>query len=345
MAIWLVRAGGHGQYESKFLSEGRAYLTWDGLTPDLSKFHQKDDLMAQLEQTYPDDSTNRLRNWRGQIWAFVKRIEVGDWIVLPSKTKPAIHIGKVKSDYQHIPDGVDPYFHFRTVDWFAQDIPRSNFDQDILYSFGAFMTVCQIKRNNAEQRIKAMATNGWRVTDTQRLSEPVDTDEDASDDQAPTDLTLLARDQIAKLISAKFRGHDLTRLVEAVLKAQGYFTFRSPEGPDKGVDILAAPTPLGFGEPKVCVQVKSGDTALDRPTLDQLVGVMQNVQATYGLVVSWSGFKTTVDKEISVQFFRVRLWDRDDLLDSVLEHYDRLDQGIKGELPLRQVWMVNLSDD
>ena len=78
MAIWLVRAGGHGQYESKFLNDGRAYLTWDGLDPDLSKFHQKDELMTLLEETYPDDSTNRLRNWRGQIWAFVKRIEVGD---------------------------------------------------------------------------------------------------------------------------------------------------------------------------------------------------------------------------------------------------------------------------
>ena len=36
---------------------------------------------------------------------------------------------------------------------------------------------------------------------------------------------------------------------------------------------------MGFGEPRVCVQVKSGDSALDRPTLDQLIGVMQNVQA------------------------------------------------------------------
>jgi restriction system protein len=52
-----------------------------------------------------------------------------------------------------------------------------------------------------------------------------------------------------------------------------------------------------------------------------------------------------VGGEIAVQFFRVRLWDRDDVIDGVLEHYDRLDQGIKAEIPLRQLWMVNLSDD
>ena len=55
--------------------------------------------------------------------------------------------------------------------------------------------------------------------------------------------------------------------------------------------------------------------------------------------------KSTLDKEVAVQFFRVRLWDKDDLIDSVLEYYDHLDQRIKAELPLRQVWMVSLSDD
>ena len=45
----------------------------------------------------------------------------------------------------------------------------------------------------------------------------------------------LAHDAIAKVILAKFKGHGLAILVEAILKAQGYTTFRSPDGPDKGV--------------------------------------------------------------------------------------------------------------
>ena len=39
----------------------------------------------------------------------------------------------------------------------------------------------------------------------------------------------------------------MARLVDAVLRAQGYTTYLSPEGPDKGIDILAAPEPMGFG--------------------------------------------------------------------------------------------------
>ena len=35
MAIWLIRAGSHGEYEQKFIQEGRVYVTWDELNLDL----------------------------------------------------------------------------------------------------------------------------------------------------------------------------------------------------------------------------------------------------------------------------------------------------------------------
>ena len=132
----------------------------------------------------------------------------------------------------------------------------------------------------------------------------------------------------------------MARLVDGILKAQGYTTYVSPEGPDKGVDILAAQGALGFGEPRICVQIKSGDSPLDRPTLDQLIGTMQNVQAKQGLLVSWGGFKSSVDKEEANQFFRVRLWDQKDLIEQLLKHYDKLDADIRADLPLKQIWTV-----
>jgi len=52
---------------------------------------------------------------------------------------------------------------------------------------------------------------------------------------------VLTSDRIASLIISRFKGHGMALLVEALLKALGYITFRSPAGPDKGVDILAAP--------------------------------------------------------------------------------------------------------
>lgn len=116
------------------------------------------------------------------------------------------------------------------------------------------------------------------------------------------------------------------------------------EGPDKGIDILAALGPLGFGQPRICVQVKSGDSPVDRPTLDQLIGTMQNVQAAQGLLVSWGGFKRSVEREIPTQFFRVRLWDQDDLIAEILRLYDQLDESLRADIPLKRVWAVTLSD-
>lgn len=240
------------------------------------------------------------------------------------------------------PQDVSPYFHYRTVDWFAQDIPRSNFDQDILYSLGAFLTICRISRNDAEKRIQQMASNNWKATQADLLrSDPGD----ASSDQIPTDLEQLARDQIAKFIIRKYKGHGLARLIDAILRAKGFTTFISPEGPDKGIDILAAPGSMGFGSPRLCVQVKSTDSALDRPTLDQLIGAMQNVHAEQGLLVSWGGFKSSVDKETPNQFFRVRLWDQKTIIDELLNAYDSLDEEIKAEIPLKRMWSLALSSD
>jgi len=68
----------------------------------------------------------------------------------------------------------------------------------------------------------------------------------------------------------------LAKLVEAILKAQGYITTKSELGKDGGIDILAGSGPLGFNEPKICTQVKSSSSAIDVRILRELQGVMQS---------------------------------------------------------------------
>ncbi|MCP4713385.1 MAG: restriction endonuclease [Planctomycetes bacterium] len=342
MALWLVRAEKYGQSEQRFLDECRIYLTWHNLDSDLGKATNMEELRAIILKHHPDFAGSQLRNYAGQIWSFYTRMKPGDWFVLPSKSKSVIHIGEIVGDYTYDNQSGKPFPHYRKVKWIAKDIPRANFDQDLLYSFGAFMAICQIKRNNAENRIHEMAQNKWKST---KIPKPPEVDDEGGEQEdSTTDLEELAQDQIAKLIIAKFKGHGMARLVDGILKAQGYTTYLSPEGPDKGVDILAAAGPLGFGEPRICVQVKSGDGTLDRPTLDQLIGTMQNVQAHQGLLVSWGGFKSSVDKEEASQFFRVRLWDQKELISQLLEHYDKLDDDLRADLPLKRIWTVAIPE-
>lgn len=344
MAIWLIRAGSHGEYEQKFIQENRVYVTWDSLDVDLAKLKQRAELTAAMTERYPDTKPKAIMNWVSQVWPFAHEIKKGDLVILPLKTQPTIYIGEITGDYQAAPEGPNPFFHWRSVKWIAEAVPRTNFGQDLLYTFGAFLTICRVQRNNAEQRIAAMRANGWKpetIAATIKASGAPATEESAEG----VDLEELAHDQIADLISARFKGHGLTRLVEAILKAQGYTTWRSPEGADGGADILAGAGPLGFGAPRLCVEVKSESTQIGRETVDKLLGAMTKFNADEGLFVAWGGFKANVQKDLASQFFRLRLWTRKELLEQLFEQYDRLDEDLKAELPLKRVWMVAAQDE
>jgi restriction system protein len=235
MAIWLIRAGSHGEFEQKFIQENRVYVTWDGLDVNLAKLKQRADLTAAMTERYPDTKPKAIQNWVSQVWPFAHEIQKGDLVILPLKTQPAIYVGEVTGDYHAEPGGPNPFYHWRPVKWIAEAIPRTNFGQDLLYTFGAFLTICRVQRNNAEQRIAAMRTNGWKpetIAATIKASGAPATEATAEG----VDLEELAHDQIADLIAARFKGHGLTRLVEAILKFQGYTTYRSPEGADGGAD-------------------------------------------------------------------------------------------------------------
>ncbi len=343
MAVWLIRAGSHGEYEQKFISENRVYVTWDGLNVNVAKLSERPALAAAMTERYPDAKPKAILNWVSQVWPFAHDIKTGDLVVLPLKTQPAIQVGEITGDYHFEAAGPDPYFHWRPVKWIAEAVPRANFGKDLLYTFGAFLTICRVARNNAEERIRAMRANGWKaetVAAVTKATTPV-----ADDAGEGVDLEELARDQIARLIAARFKGHSLTRLVEAILEAQGYTTYRSPEGADGGADILAGSGRLGFGAPRLCVEVKSESSPIDRPTVDKLLGAVSKFGADEGLFVSWSGFKSNVQKELSASFFRVRLWTQKELLEQLFAHYEQLDEEVRAELPLKRIWSVAAQDE
>lgn len=88
------------------------------------------------------------------------------------------------------------------------------------------------------------------------------------------------------------------------------------------------------------MEVKSESSPIDRPTVDKLLGAVSKFGADEGLFVSWSGFKSNVQKELAASFFKVRLWTQKELLEQLFVHYDHLDEDLKAELPLKRVWMV-----
>jgi restriction system protein len=53
MGLWMIRGGGHGQYEQKFLDDSRVYLTWSGLEHDLSAVKDRAGIREIIEKFYP----------------------------------------------------------------------------------------------------------------------------------------------------------------------------------------------------------------------------------------------------------------------------------------------------
>ncbi len=128
------------------------------------------------------------------------------------------------------------------------------------------MTVCAISRNNALDRVLAVLRTGrdpWTgaaplVSGGGRRSTAPDVEQGEDEEQQEADLVSIARTQIEARISSIFTGHDFTRLIAAILEAQGYQTNVSPLGADGGIDIVAGRGALGFEGPRIVVQVKSG---------------------------------------------------------------------------------------
>lgn len=333
MAVWLMRAGKHGEDENTAIDKGLAIIGWHEM-PDISAVQSYDEMKQKHAEVYPDMSPKAVMNNAAQLWAFMKRAQKNDIAVLPLKTRSVIAIGRITGDYEYL-DGR----HVRKVDWLKDDIPRSTFGQDLLHSFGAFMTVCQIQRNNAEERIKVIISGQTDPHLSGKTTGGVSELDVENGEDVLVDLEEQAFDQIRVLIQAKFGSHNLTRLVEAILNVQGYQTYRAPEGPDGGIDILAGYGPMGFEKPRICVQVKSGGVQNDS-AVRELEGVMSRIGADQGLFVSWDGFNKTAIANKRDLFFKVRLWDDKKLIANLMKCYDNLPDELQAELPLKRLWVV-----
>jgi restriction system protein len=339
--LWLVRLGAFGEQEGHALATGELVTGWE--TADLTPATTREAVLEVLQKDYPDQKPGTLQNWSAQLNQLRNVIAPGDLIVCPMKTTGQIAIGRVVGGYKHL--GKHPS---RIVEWMRSDLPRDKVKQDLLYSMGASQTVCEISRNDAVTRMEALAAKGTDPGPSTALpsyAKAKPDNEGIEADQGPIDLARVARDQIERRISAHFAGHAFTQLIAAILRAQGYQTRVSPPGSDKGIDILAGQGALGFGSPRLVVQVKSGDIVTDQPTLQSLIGCIEDTRADQGLLVSWSGFTAPVRQRLNELYFRVRIWGREDILNALFSVYDDLPEEIRAELPLRRIWSLVPDDE
>jgi restriction system protein len=337
--VYLIRAGSDGQDEEYVLDNNIAVIGYRDI-PSLAAIKSYEDIFKIITTARLDLKPRAAGNYAGQLWAFAIAMKEDDIVVLPRKLTSQVALGKVSGPYKYQKVG-NEFRHTRKVQWLRPDVARTVFNQDLLSSFGAFMTVCSISRNDAANRVAAVIDG---KPDPGFADNIIQTNKTAavmtSDETAVTDLAQAAHDQIVAHIQSRFKKHVLARLVESVLKAEGWVTKLSSPGPDGGVDILAGRGLLGLDQPRLCVQVKSQTSPADVTVYRTLQGTMQSFKAEQGLIVCWGGFNKAVLAEAKQGYFTVRLWESSHLVEAIYRNYENLPAEIQADLPLKKVWML-----
>ena len=154
-----------------------------------------------------------------------------------------------------------------------------------------------------------------------------------ADRNGELDLDQEIKGRIVARLRQKFAGVRLKHLVASILRASDYEVVEI--GPEGGVDIVAGRGELGFGQPRLCVQVKAEHDPVGLPEYARLLGNLDTFGAEHGLLVSLGGFTKAVHDRNARQFFEIRLWGPDKLVQRLLETYEDLPADIRANVPLR----------
>ncbi|GAV40238.1 CBS domain-containing protein [Streptomyces acidiscabies] len=227
MRAWVVRAGENGERERTALDAGLLIVGWHELG-DLSSTVTREDVKSAVAAAYPDEGSYTIGNWTGQLHRFVHEIRPGDLVVLPLRSL-LVAVGRVTGSYEYRPDAIDETHHVRRVEWTVTDIDRKTIRSDLLDSMGSLLTVFELTRFGAADRVALLAQGepdpGRPDADefAATLTEPAKLYEEVRGRAADRPVTLSIRDFLA-VWGAQRRYPAVTERIENDLEARGLVT-------------------------------------------------------------------------------------------------------------------------
>lgn len=316
--IW----GIHTQDDNLFLKNDVIAIGWSDMG-DLGNIDaNRDAFKEKYTQIYPDAKEGSIATGAGMLYRFCHEIQVGDYVVFPSKSNREVNIGVVESEY--IYDSNQPeYVQTRKVKW-LQHLPRMVFSQGALYEIGSAMSLFSVK-NYADEFLS--------VLDKDFMKNYSSDSEDESVGATADDIIEGTKDFILKKLSRQLKGYDLEGFVADLLRAMGYRTTISPQGGDSGIDITAYKDEL---PPRILVQVKSQDGDIKETTIQSLKGAMR--EGDYGLFVTLSNYTKNAQKYLDSTPI-IRGINGTELVELILKYYDDLSDKYRKMIPLKQVYI------
>lgn len=321
--------GIHTQNDSLFLNKDLIAIGWRDFG-DLSKVEEsRDAFKAHYIEAYPDAKKGQIANGAGMLYRFLHEVQIGDYVVFPSKTDRKINIGTIDGDY-YFEDSDGEYVQRRKVKW-LKHIPRLNFSQGALYEVGSAMSFFSVK-NYADEFLSALDKDF-------KKSVTSDDAEDESVGATAEDIVESTKDFILKELGRQLKGYDLEAFVADLFRAMGYRTTVSPQGGDSGIDITAYKDEL---PPRILVQVKSQDSDIKETTIQSLKGAMR--EGDYGLFVTLSNYTKNAQKYLDSTPI-IRGINGTELVDLILKYYEDLSEKYRKMIPLKMVYIPVPKDE
>ena len=145
MAMWVCRSGTDAKHYDAFKYNNVIFLAWDGFDINLNSFTDKNDLRAYVINERHTDNRTSVSNWIGQLISFSKEMKSGEYVLIPNRRSRTYSLAKIIGDYEYRKFPNTDLYHSHDIEFLYHDIPREIFDQDIVYSLGAYRTLFKVR--------------------------------------------------------------------------------------------------------------------------------------------------------------------------------------------------------
>ncbi len=326
MTIWVIRAGEGGKYVNDFLERNIISIGWEKLG-DLSRFASRDSMLKAIQQEWPGRKPGWWTTSASQLYRFVHEMREGDRVLTYDPKRRIYHAGIIAGGYRHLPDNPDHLKNVHPVRWQAE-LARDDLSVRAKNSLGAILTLFMIPDDVSREIEALLKGEGPSIQTEQSLEQD---EAELAHEFVEAKALELIKDKLSQL-----DWEQMQELVAGLLRAMGYKTVVSARGPDRGKDIVASPDGLGFENPRIVVEVKHRSGAIGANEVRSFIGGRH--QDDKGLFVSTGGFTKDAYYEAERAKIPLTLMTLDELVQSLLDEYEKLDLDTQQLIPLKRIY-------
>lgn len=329
--MWMVRAGEAGFRFEDFKDGSLVSIGWPELG-DFNHLKTRDDFIAAVTKIYPSARKGQISTSSGQTFRFKQEIRSGDLVVTYDRSERSYLVGTVVGEYEFAPQISGDQPNIRRVQW-KGTVLRDSLSVSARNSLGAISTLFLVPAEVSKEIQTNLFGRSANLRDHESITVSAGIDEQV--DELYKDIQYKGFEFIKDKVN-ELDWEEMQELVAGLLRAMGYKTRISPSGSDRGKDIVASPDGLGFEDPRIVVEVKHRNAAMGSHEIRSFLGGRH--ENDKGLYVSTGGFTKEARYEAERARIPVTLLDLDDLVKSLLEHYEQIDLDMQRLIPLRKVY-------